>query len=273
VARERYVIDGYDVTEGNVRDVETREGLATEPDLRGDDQEIANSIGDVFVPKVYGPGRFTMQVWWGVSTTRAAVEAAFEELQRVVSRPHRMCRIVRTLSDGSTRQCDAYKVSSMKPTAIGQRGYRAGIEFKIPRGFWRGTADVVDETPAGAALPKTLALVNVGAGTAPVDDSVYRVIGPISDPVVVDTTDGVDKAWFSYAGQVPANAHMEVNAATWTVVGVGFTVNQQAVAFSERMTTVAGPPGQNPTVALRGTNGGATTALRVTGRPAWLSAT
>ncbi len=58
--RERWTVDGYDLTQGTDRDVEYRAGLYRSPAAEGEDGEVSNRTGRIWRPKTHGPGTFTL---------------------------------------------------------------------------------------------------------------------------------------------------------------------------------------------------------------------
>ena len=184
--------------------------------------------------------------------------------------PHRLVRFERTLASGLVVHCDAESAGTVKPTFIAQQGMKAAIDFKVPDGVWRGAAPVTAATVAGAALSQTLTLPALAPSTAAIEDGSFTIYGPITNPKVVETTDGVDGDSFYYNASIASGGSITVNAATWAVTGGGGHVVNQAKVFpgGRRMLTVnPARPGDSPSLQLRGTGGGAATKLSYTAYP------
>ena len=191
-------------------------------------------------------------------------------LLQAVVRPHRLVKIERVKADGTTIECYAEYAGSISPTSIAQKGIKAQIDFKVPDGVWRGQAVVSASTVAGAALSQTLALPGLAKSTAAIEDGQFTIYGPVTSPIVVDRTDGVDGESFKYDAVVPNGQSLIVDSRTWAVTGGGGLVVNQAKVFpaGRRLLTVVHPrPGLNPTIQLRGSGGGAATRLAYSAYP------
>ncbi|MFJ8043788.1 hypothetical protein ACIRBX_25130 [Kitasatospora sp. NPDC096147] len=275
MARERWLVDGYELTEGLVRDVEYRAGLIATPPVIGANATVPNRVGELWRPKHHGPGKFTLALWLAPRTGGwQQVEAAWEDLLRVLARPHRLLTFERHTAAGQIRRCQGEVLSSLAPTPLGQSGMRLGVEVTIPSGYWEGTATVTNSSPAGTALPHALALAAFADATAPMENLAYRIDGPITAPTVTDTTDGPGGDSFTYTGQITAGQSLTVDSATWQLSGTGGLQPDPArlsLTGPAVLRLAPGRPSSPPSVRLSGTNGGPGTALTVTGRPAYLT--
>lgn len=269
--RERIYFDGWELTEGSVRNWEVRDGTDEVAGMVGDNLTVANRSGEVWRPKTLGAGRFQLQVWlWG--TTKQAAHDQFRNLLRAVYRPHRLVRVTRTLASGEDVFCDAEVVGQIAPTHLGQNAYRATITFGVPAGVWFSSAVYTMTSAVGSALPKTLSLTEVAASTAPLECLTYTVYGPITNAKIIDNTDGGYADTLLYKGSIAAGAWISFNADTWAIQTGGFSyANNNVVPTGRRLMTVtAARPGDVPSVRLEGTGGGTATKLVVAGRCAYL---
>lgn len=272
MAREKITFDGWELTLGQgVRDWESRDGMDEVASFVGDNHVIGNRGAEVWRPKKLGAGRFEVALWLGGASV-AQAQAVYRDLQRAVARPHALVRVQRTLADGSVIYCDAELVGGMRPTHLGQLGYRAGLTFSVPSGVWSGYELVTVATAANATLPKTLALPGLAASTAPMQALKFSISGPITNARLTDATPGGVADAFSYMGPVGAGQTLVVNAADWSVSGIGFAPNLGLVwTTGDRLMTVAAPrPGGAPAVTMTGTAGGTGTKLEVEGRATFL---
>jgi len=230
---------------------------------------VPNRRGEIWRPKTLGPGTFSLGMWL-TGADRAAAEAQFRLLLQAVVRPHRLVKIERTRADGTTIECYAEYAGQIAPTVISQRGIKAQIDFKVPSGVWTGQTLSSVSTVAGGALPQTLSLPGLAASTAAIEDSKFTIYGPITSPIVVDRTDGVDGELFKYDTVIASGGTLTVDCKTWDVTGGGGHVVNQAKVLpaGRRMLTIPAPrPGVNPSVQLRGTGGGAATRLALEAYP------
>lgn len=277
MARERWYVGGYELTQGVVRDVEYRNGLYVAPQQVGDNAAIPGQTGELWRAKKHGAGRFVLSMWLddgAAGAGRVGTEANYDELLRGLFRPWQLVTFQRYLASGEVRQCKGEVVSDLAPDAVGQLAMRYAVEVHVPGAYWEAVADVSDASTTGGTLPQTLTLGSFALATAPMEELLYKIDGPISNPTVVDVTDGVDGWSWTYSGTVPSGQSISVDAKIWAVTGGGgFTVNHGAYAYTDTgrfMTVVPGAPGLFPTVQLRGTGGGGNTRLTVTGRPKFL---
>ena len=280
MARETWTVDGYTLTQGTYRDVEYRAGLYGTPEPVGANATVANRTGEVWRPKRHGPGAFTLNLWLGATTTRAGVEAAYDELLRVLTPVHRLCRFTRTLASGEVRRCDGELVAALGPEPIGQRGMRISAEIRVPDGYWEAVTAITATSTVGVGLTRDLALTGFAGATAPMERLTYRITGPGSGPIVsvreadADGTVGDIEAFF-YAATLTAGQVLVVNADTWALSGEGGLVPDPGLLSYTGGRYLSVPParyGAVPTVRLALSSGsGATTSLAVTGRPTFLA--
>ncbi|MCC9309138.1 hypothetical protein LN042_18965 [Kitasatospora sp. RB6PN24] len=277
MARERWLVDGWELTDGLVRDVEYRAGLNTTPAVVGANAAVPNRIGELWRPKHHGPGKFTLAMWLAPAAGGwDGVEQAWEDLLRALVRPHRLLTFERHTATGQIRRCQGEVLSALAPTPLGQSGMRVSVEVTVPAGYWQAAAPVTATSAPGTPVPQALALTAFADATAPMDNLAYRIDGPITAPTVTDTTDGPghDGDSFTYTGQIPAGQWLTVDSATWQLIGGGgFTpdaarLSNTGPAF---LRLAPGRPGSPPSVRLDGTNTAAGTRLTVTGRPTYLA--
>lgn len=271
--REDWWADAWQVTDGQVRDVEYRAGLYRVPGKKGDNPDVANRRGLLWRPKPGDIGGFTLNVWLG-DVSRALVEDWWDLFIRAVAPGHRLVRYRRTLAGGGSRYCDGEVVAAFEPAPVGNLGIRSSIEVSIPDGTWYDYAGV--ETQAAtpdATLPKRLVLGGRFAGVTIEQHGLTATIdGPANNPLVVDVTDGVDRSWFAYDGVIAVGQSLVVDSATWEITGTGGLVADPAkLRYNEGryLIVVPPPPGVSPQVELRadGGTGGPTTNLTIAGVP------
>jgi hypothetical protein len=255
MAREVLTVNGLDLMAGDYRDA--TDFVRYVPAPVGEDPPVAGRTGGVFRSKVHGPGRFTVDEWVGHPTeTRAQVQARWDALLRMTARPRVLSPVVWTLSDGTTRTCSAYLSGEVSPTRIGQRGWRAQLEFTIPDTYWWGA----DGNAAGAAGVCTLTWQAVSS--APLEHLTYTLAGPFSSATVTSPSTGDT---FTYAGTVGSGQSVTVNSGLWTISGSGVTPDPRLLTYSgDRFLTVLVGVSA-PTVTYSGAAG-----LTVAGKTAFL---
>jgi len=270
MARERYLVDGFDLTEGVVRDVELREGLNATAGLIGENGVVPNRSGEVWRPKRRGPSSFTLNMWTGTETGRADVDALYDLLIRAFGDGLRLPLWTRYLADGTVRQTFGEVVSGLSPQPIGQAAYRLAVEVRVPTGIWESTVDAVHDTTTRPASGTQIVLTEFAGVTAPMERLSYRITGPATNPRITDATSGIGD-WFQYNGSIPNGGVLYVNSDDWTLAADNFTPNREAFFYSgPRFMTLRTPmPGGTPAVIFDYANGGTTTRLSVQGRLAF----
>lgn len=260
--------DGYELAEGWVRDVETREGLYQTPPKVGDNGDAGQSHGQLWAPKRFGPGGFVQQVWLMADLTRAQVDAAYDELVRVATWPYDLVRIVRGMADGTERECGAELVTAVEPVPIGQLGMRCALEWEVPAGFWQDTEDVEATAVANGASGTEYAFPALAGGTAPMDSLQVGVRGPFSGPVRL--TQPLTGQWVQIAGNIPGGTEVVIDNATGLITGADAgRITYSGGTFLELPPLPAEVP-----LELAVTHAGGVSAasrVRLTGRRRWLA--
>ncbi len=268
MAGERWWADDWEITQGIVRDVETRDGLYRASGLRGGNVEIAARGGNLYRAKKIGPGGFVLNLWLG-DKSRSDVDRYYDELLRATAAPHRMTRYRRLLEDGSQRECYGEVVQAIEPRHSGQALMRCGLEVGIPSGVWRDAPEFSGTRTDSRAGTGVLRLSSFVGSTAPLDDLVYRIPGPVDLPTVVDVTDGVDTEAMVWQGSVGLGQTLVINSGTWRITGEGGLIVPSVGPLSftgDRFLTVApARPGVIPSVRFQGVNVGVGAGLSVSG--------
>lgn len=277
--RERWLADGWEFTEGDIRDVEYRSGQLGAPGTRGSNATVSNRTGEVWRPKLHGAGSFTLEVWFG--TYQRQAQQLWDHILRAVVQPHRQVEWRRITAAGETRTCLGEVTAALQPTAIGQSGYRASIEVNVPRGYWRSEQEFTAATelagaPAVGADGKPyrdLPLTAWADSTAPMEELTLRLDGQLVNPRVTDRSPLGRAGELFYAQTIPANQAMVLGSGDWSITGVGgLGPVEAAVNYTgDRFLTVAAtPPGMTPTLRLSADTIGAAGQLTVSGPRAYL---
>ena len=154
-AHERWLIDGYEITDGWLRDVELRDGLYVTPGPTGSNGKVSNRTGDLWRSKRLGPGGFVLNMWIA-GGDRAEIEDNYDNIVRALIRPHALLTVDRYLADGTIRTCQAEIAQQINPSPVGQVGMRLSAEFKVPAGRWFDKTPSTINAAAGATVPKTI---------------------------------------------------------------------------------------------------------------------
>ena len=263
-----WAVDGYDLTSLGVRDVETRDGWDGVTAGAGANGTVPNRSGSVWRPKVAGPGSLGLSMWMS-GTTEAAVWSAWNDLLKVVTPLHRLVRITRATPSGEVRECYGELSGTINPTWVTRTAMRAGLTFSVPSGFWKSTATVTSSTAAGSALTQVLTLPGLAQSTGPIEDAVLTIDGPVTNPVIAETSNGGGVDQVLYTGAVPTGMSLILDCGTWGITAAGgWTVNPGAVMPTGRRLLTLAPAvlGSSPVLQLSGSGGGAGTRLTIAAR-------
>jgi hypothetical protein len=274
MAREKWVIDGFDITNGWVLDVEMREGLYATSAFNGSNATIPGSTGELWHAKARGASGFVLNVWLG-GGNRSELDARYDSLVRLLMRPKALRYIVRTLADGTQRQCLAEVVGSLSPSPIGSTGMRLAIEFRVPDGLWYAMSATTCTAVAGVATsasPKQLTFTGeLAKSTGPIETLAILVTGPIQN-IRIDDLGG--PSWLQYNTTVAAGHTVTFNCDDFSITATGgHSVQKASVQFSgsKFLSVEPVPVGSSPRIQMYGSGGmSAATNLSVTGLAAYL---
>jgi hypothetical protein len=237
----------------------------------GDNLTVANRSGSIWTPKVIGEGKFTIQMWL-MGDTRQKADDAWRTLLRAVYRPHRLVQVKRQMSSGEIVYANVEVSGTISPTHLGMHGYRASITFTVPIGVWQSVQTYRMDSIPSSTMPHTLYLDDFATSTAPLEMLEFTIFGRITNPKLIDNTDGGYGDSLTYMGTIPSGAWIRFKAASWSVDSSGTTADQALINPTGRrfLTLSAARPGDRPSVQLQGTNSDAKTHIGVYGRRCYL---
>lgn len=276
MARETYTLyappapAGYQLTDGWVRDVETREGLYTTPERRGDDGDAGQGHGTLWVPKSFDVGGFVTKLWLLSSLSRKQVEGWYDELLRVAMWPYDLVRVVRGMADGTKRECLAELVTAVEPEPLGQLGMRIGLEWSVPAGFWQDTADLASVASANVASGSLLTFPELRGGTAPMDALQLTITGPVNGAIRL--TQPLTREWVEVSGNLGAGQTVVLDCASGAIGGgvvTGDRVRYSGATYMELPPLPTSVPLQLQVTHAGGTSGASQVSL--SGRRRWLA--
>lgn len=205
-----------------------------------------------------------------MTARRSVFESNLDTLMRVLTVDTRPLQFLRVNASGTTgRMCRASLTGSIPVTTMaGRTRAEFTATYSVIDGYWSDEAPSVI-TAAVPALPYTVALNALGGMTAPAEDAVFEVRGPITNPKITDLETG---AWVSYTGVLTSADIWVVDAGSFSSLVNGWPqVSKTRHAGSPRLLTLSprygfGAP---PTVELSGSGRGVSTRLTVTARRKW----
>lgn len=275
MVRERYWIDGWELTDGYYRDVEVRDGMgnSTPPSTQASDVYIVGRHGILDPVRLTADaGAFALQMWV-LENRWSAADADYQLLLRAAGQYARSSHHLYTRGDGSQVECQARLTDAIEPVPLGQLGMRLQCGFKIPSAFWQDVQYTTDTTAPGSL---SLPLASKALASAPMTDLVYTVTGPITNPkVAVVTALDTFGDYFQFNGIIPGGASLTVQAGTWTITASGMaapTLDTVLWTGNNLLEVAPAPPGSVPTLALSGSGTTSSTRLSVAGHAKYAAA-
>ena len=245
------------------------------PALRGEHLTLAQRSGVIpTMNRPRDPAEFGFNMWvigcntdGSMPATRTLRRQVFDTnlntLLRIFTQDQKLIRFKYENASGN-RVADGLVTDVIQLTTMmaRQRG-EFPVTFMIPDVYWRDEATSSTSSTANSTLPKDLPLTHLVGGTAPVDDALITVAGPITNPRVTDLETGT---WVQYTGTVPAGQSWVVDSAAFTSKVNGVSV-RGATSHGGHPRFMYIPPRYNstntPTVRLTGSAGGTTTQITV----------
>lgn len=273
--QDRWLVDGYDLKTYafNITKVDMNT-----PELRGGHSQIPQRSG--VIPRFnrsYEAGEFSLQMWVGGCDTDGSPPGPYSQARKFFDRnlhfllslfdkqgsPLQMQRLVRGTEWRTAQVLRTGSVSVEEMMSRMRAEFTA--TFQVLNAFWESPETFTSTSPADATLPKTVVLTDLVGASAPVEDAVVQVEGPITNPVVTCPETGV---WFSYNTNLNAGQTLTVDANTWTAkVGTVNVVERIRHGGHARWVYLpprgAGAGSFAPTLTLTGSGGGSTTRLSV----------
>lgn len=161
-----------------------------------------------------------------VNQARLNFDANLDFLTLLFGRRRNLSSLVRTLSSGQQRlglvTVDAVIEPQLVPIADGM----ITVELTFPDPFWRDASDTNLGTVAAAFSGVFTGMAN---STAPVNDAVFIITGPVTNPRITDNESG---HWVQYTGTVPATDTLTITNTTMSISGTGFSPSLSNMSHS-----------------------------------------
>jgi len=276
-------IDGVNMR-SQAWNVATLTGRFSMPAARGDDLQLPGKSGYVFTAnKPFDAGIGVLALWVTGANSDGTLPATqtlrqqqmrtnLATMQRFFTRRHRLSVIRATQPDGSIRQASVQFTDWGEPE-VQAEGTRISwtIGFTIPGVFWRDESDTTQQTATGATLPKTLDLTSFANMTGVIEDAVFSVTGPITNPRITDRETG---QYVEYIGTLASSSVWTVDAGAFTsVVGASSVLSSTRHSGGYNFLTISNIFGTSttPSLQLTGTAGGTNTKFGVVARRKWIN--
>lgn len=272
---ERLTVDGVDL-KTLAKNVETLAATLTTPSRRGANPVTAGRSGVIrLIDKLHEAPTYTWPIWVrgcdddgiipDTSTDRQEFYKRVDELVSLFSKDG-VLDVRHTLPDASVRQANLECLTSLNFTtsSISPLG-KVSVELQNLDAYWQDTTD-----RTATLLINATAATTFNGATAPLDDGVYTITGPITNPRITDVPKG---SYTQYNGVVAAAQTLIIDAKNWTISGTGFTPVWSAldvVNMAGRLLRLTPASTRTYTPQLTGTATTTATSLKVVGRRKFL---
>lgn len=207
--------------------------VAYNVELRSDRWSMAGPRGsNAVVPGMRGalwtPNKVGEELEWGlgmwivgadpatgliVADRRIQIQANLDKLTRLFGKRYGLLDVRQLRADGTTRQTLCEVTAQIDFTSMaGATRAEFGVALRSPDGCWKDIADRTQIVVSGTGSTVDVSS-QFGQATLPMDDLVYVVTGPITNPILTDSLSG---AWIQYTGSLLATDTWTVDASAWT---------------------------------------------------------
>lgn len=254
--------------------ITSRTGRHTVPGFRGDDITVPGVSGKTFVAnKPLDTGLYTLtMIILGIhpdgtvphpTAQRDVFQDNYETILRACLSSSAPVTLYSWQPDGTVRTTTATLIGNSPDPTLNVGGRRAEVSFvfTILPGMWKDfNSTTVTGTASASWSNQALALTKLANGTAPIEDSVITVTGPITNPVVSNVVTGTS---VTYTGTVPAGQTWVIDCGAWTSKVNGASVLSATTHSGHARFVVIGPgpTDTGPTINLSGS--GTTTATNL----------
>jgi hypothetical protein len=245
------------------------------PGVRGTNTQVPGMRGSSFVRnRPVNTGMWTLTMWvlgafpdgsipqWG--ETRRIFDRNYNQILKSVMSVSAPISLAAWQDDGTVRTATGQLGGSTESNL--QMGGRRGeitLVFEILEGAWQ---DAVSRTIVGTAgshwSNDVLDLSSLDGGSAPIDNSLITVHGPITNPRIFDP---ITNTWVQYNGTLGSSDSWVVDCAAFTsaVNGVGALINTQHYGHPRFLVIDPGTYGRKPSVTVTGSATGTNTNVTI----------
>lgn len=260
--------------------ISTLAGRLRAPNLRTENIVVPGRHGTLRTPrKMYEEGQIVLPMWVrdtdvdDANPSRGQLFENIDLLSKLFRPGQGLLEVVHTLPDGSARRAMAESTEVIDFVPRGSGMAQFSVSLKVPGVFWEDADPVsVDLAPTHNGPVAVLS-----GATAPIEDAVFLVTGPITEVRVEALVDGAimtDPVWFKYLGVVAAGQTLTIDVAEWNLTGGGgHVVNYSSFSHqgSARWLIIEpGSVGSSPGVKVSGFNTSPATKINLTARRKYL---
>lgn len=220
---EKFSVDGVNLNT-LAKNISSLTGRLRAPAFRTGNVVLPGSHGEAWIPnKKFQANTLTLPMWVvgcnddgeipTGSTKRREFFKRVNELVALFKSPE-LLDVQWVQADGSVRQCYAEALDVLDFTVDASPTGLVGVVLTIPSAFWQ---DLTDKTQTFSGAISTATPTNFQGGSAPMEDLVYRIGGPWTNPEATFS----DGTWFRYNAAIPAGQTLVVDCGEWTLTGEG----------------------------------------------------
>lgn len=203
------------------------------PEWRGEDELIAGSPGELWLPKIPASRVVTLSMWVTGGDPATGVKGShslstqwnynWETLRNLVYKPlgaqvtltRRWNQLVSGVETLITASALTQVVGNMSPTMTGRARADFVLDLKLADPFFYGSTSTTS-----FALDTPVSITNPGNYFATWKNFSITFTGPIVNPVLTNATPAVD-IWVKYVGTLAAGQSVVLNVADFTAVKTG----------------------------------------------------
>lgn len=244
------------------KNIESLAGRLRVPAIRTDNLIVPGRHGRIHTTtKYYDEGQIILPMWVKGCDDNGAVPSGnnrvefFKNLDTLTQlfRPgDGLLQVVHTLPDGTLRRAWCETTEAIDFTTMGGHSPlgKFSVALRVPGVFWEDPVPYTINLPLGQNGP----LLLLGGTTAPIEDAVFTINGPMTNIRIEALYNGaplVNPTWFAYNAALVTGQQLIVDCGNWSLVTFGGTgvvhYDQFQHAGAARwMIIPPGPVGQAP---------------------------
>ena len=191
---ENWMFNGISLSARGKWDVENViEGIGI-PKFRGNDLSVPFQHGNRWIKKRFDSRKVVLSMWIK-GTDRADLDDHIDAFLAAIGNPG-LHTLSRTLRSGETRQAQAELCAEIHFVRKNPGYAKFALELELANPFFYGTGKATD---VKTVVSSPITWTHVNAGTAPTTSMVITLEGPLSNPVLKNSSTGV---WIQYVGTI-----------------------------------------------------------------------
>lgn len=197
------------------------------PALRTENVTVPGRNGSLRTKRKYHEeGEIVLPLWVKdtdpdeVTSGRDVLYSNIDKLTKLFRPGIGLLEVIHTLPDGTSRRVMAEVKEAFALSAKGRGLATFSVALTVPSVFWESTT----VTSHDVVVPYTGTMSGFAGTTAPIEDAIVTITGPVTNPRVEAYGDGAALEvpnWFQYSGTVGAGQTLVVNCGTWSLTGTG----------------------------------------------------